>query len=138
MKTKDEEINKILDRAEKYREQYNKKIKKEENVKFEIDTEIGDIFKEFFGTLENHDFDDKNNVFINYKFTQDELKNGCKKKIKFKIKEKNDKVITKSLELKIPENIKEGQKIIIYECGNYIKETNKYSNLVINIIRKKK
>ena len=38
--------------------------------------------------------------------------------------------------MKIPKDIKEEQKIIIHESGNYIKEKNKYSDLVINILVK--
>lgn len=134
--TKDEEINKILDRAEKYREQYNEKLTNEKNVKFKIDNDIGDIFKEFFGTSEKHNFNDKNNVFIKCKLNLNELKNGCTKNIKYKFRDKNNRNIIKRIEVKIPKNIQEGQKIIIHGCGNYIKERNQYSNLVINIVMK--
>lgn len=134
--TKDEEINKILDRAEKYREQYNEKLTNKKNVKFEIDNDIGDIFKKFFGTSEKHNFNDKNNVFIKCKLNPNELKNGCTKNIKYKFRDKNNRNIIKRIEVKIPKNIQEGQKIIIYGCGNYIKERNQYSNLVINIVMK--
>ena len=48
----------------------------------------------------------------------------------------NNKQNFKKLEVKIPSDIKEEQKIIIHESGNYIKEKNKYSNLVINILVK--
>ena len=67
---------------------------------------------------------------------QYELKNGCKKIIKYKFRNKANKKITKKLEVKIPKDIKEEQKIIIHESGNYIKEKNKYSDLVINILMK--
>lgn len=134
--TKDEEINKILARAEKYREKYNEKSSTEKNVKFEIDTDISNIFKAFFKTQLGHNYNDKNNIFINCKLNQYELKNGCKKTIKYKFKNKANKKITKKLEVKIPKDIKEEQKIIIHESGNYIKEKNKYSDLVINILVK--
>ena len=65
-----------------------------------------------------------------------ELKNGCTKNIKYKFRDKNNRNIIKRIEVKIPKNIQEGQKIIIYGCGNYIKERNQYSNLVINIVMK--
>lgn len=48
----------------------------------------------------------------------------------------NNKQNFKKIEVKIPSDIKEEQKIIIHESGNYIKEKNKYSNLVINILVK--
>ena len=83
-----------------------------------------------------HNYNDKNNVFINCKLNQYELKNGCKKIIKYKFRNKANKKITKKLEVKIPKDIKEEQKIIIHESGNYIKEKNKYSDLVINILVK--
>lgn len=137
-KTKDEEINKILARAEEYREKYNKKLEMENNVKFDIDANIGDIFREFFGNFNELDYENENNVFVNYKLTKDELVNGCEKTIKFRVKEKDNKNIVKKMKIKIPENVSEGQKIIVHGCGNYINETNQYSNLVINILKKGK
>ena len=133
---KDEEINKILARAEKYREKYNERSSTEKNVKFEINTDIGDIFKAFFETQPCNNYSNENNIFINCKLNQYEIKNGCKKIIKYKFRDKANKKITKKLEVKIPKDIKEEQKIIIHESGNYIKEKNKYSDLVINILVK--
>ena len=72
--TKDEEINKILARAEKYREKYNEKSSTEKNVKFEIDTDISNIFKAFFKTQLGHNYNDKNNIFINCKLNQNEIR----------------------------------------------------------------
>ena len=46
--TKDDEINRILARAEKYRSQYNENINIEKNVKFELGNDIVDIFETFF------------------------------------------------------------------------------------------
>ena len=134
--TKDEEINKILARAEEYRKQYDKKFNKEENVDFDINTDIGDIFKAFFETQPCNNYSNENNIFINYKLNKNEAKNGCKRIIKYKSREKNNKQTFKKIEVKIPSDIKEEQKIIIHECGNYIKEKNKYSDLVINILVK--
>ena len=135
-KTKDEEINKILARAEEYREKYNKKLEMENNVKFDIDANIGDIFREFFGNFKELDYDDENNVFVNYKLTKDELVNGCEKTIKFKVKEKDNKNIVKKMKIKIPQNVSDGQKIIVRGCGNFINEKKQYSDLVINIFKK--
>lgn len=137
LKSKDEEINKILSRAEKYREQYNEKITNKNNYNFnlEMDSNFGAVFKEFFDKFKNYDYNDKNNVFINCKLKQEELKNGCTKIIKYKYMDKNNKKILQKLEVKIPKNIKERQKIVIHNCGNYIKEQNRYSHLIINIVK---
>lgn len=104
----------------------------EENVDFDIDTDIGDIFKAFFETQPSNNYNDENNIFINCKLN----KNECKKIIKYKRKEKNNKRTFKKIEVKIPSDIKEEQKIIIHGCGNYIKEKDNYSDLVINILVK--
>ena len=135
-RTKDKEINRILARAEEYRKQYNKKFNIEENVNFDIAPDIIDIFKAFFGTQPNNIYNNENNIFINCKLNKTEAKNGCKKIIKYKLKEKNNKQTFKKIEVKIPSDIKEEQKIIIHGCGNYIKEKDKYSDLVINILVK--
>lgn len=134
--TKDAKIYKILARTEKYRRQYNEKFNIEKNVKLEIENDIVDIFMAFFGTKVKTDYNDKSNVFINCKLNKNEIKNGCMKIIKYKARERNNKVIVKKIRIKIPTNIKEVQKIIIHECGNYIKDKNKYSDLVINILVK--
>lgn len=134
--TKDEELNKILARAEKYRSQYNEKFNIEKNAKFNLGNDIADIFEAFFGTKVKTDYNDKSNVFINCKLNKNEIKNGCTKIVKYKAMERNNKVIVKKIEIKISTNIKEGQKIIIRECGNYINEKNKYSDLIINILVK--
>ena len=134
--TKDDEINRILARAEKYRSQYNENINIEKNVKFELGNDIVDIFETFFRTKIETDYSDKSNIFINCKLNKNETQNGCKKIVKYKAKEKNNKMIVKKIEVKIPNNIKEGQKIVVHECGNYINDKNKYSDLIINILVK--
>lgn len=79
LKTKDEEINKILDRAETYRKQFENTNLNKQQIIDNMNTNIENIFNEFFKENKNQNCNDKNNVFINYKLTQDELNNGCKK-----------------------------------------------------------
>ena len=87
-RTKDEEIYRILARAEEYRKQYDKKFNIEENVDFDIDTDIGDIFKAFFETQPSNNYNDENNIFINCKLNKNEAKNGCKKILNINLKKK--------------------------------------------------
>ncbi len=133
MKTKDEEINKILDRAEEYRKQFQKKESHVEAISFNDDLDFGEIFDEFFKLHNKLNYDDKNNVFIKCKLTKENLKNGCTKIIKYKSIDKNNKRISKKIEVKFPKQLSVGQKVIIAGCGNYIKENNAYSNLVITV-----
>lgn len=45
----------------------------------------------------------------------------------------NGEKIKNKIKLKIPNNIQDGQSIIIRNCGNYIKEQDRMSHLVIKI-----
>lgn len=136
IRTKDEEINKILDKAEEYRKQFQENVYHKNPIKFDINTDFGDIFEAFFHEEKKLDYKDKNNVFINYKLNKEDLKNGCTKIIKYKSKDKYNKIIARKIEVKFPPCISEGQKIIISGCGNYKKENNSYSNLIITILGK--
>ena len=138
IKTEDEEINKLLNRAEEYRKKMKENEFQEKSIKLQIDTNLGDIFKCFFQGKKKLDDNSKNNIFINYKLDKNELRNGCLKIVKYKSTEKDNKKLSKKIEVKFPPNTKMGQKIIIYHGGNYIKETNSYSNLIITIMDKKR
>ncbi len=130
---KDEGIDKILNKAEEYRKQYQKKVYHKNTINSDFDKHLGDILKKIFQRENRFNYDDKNNVFINYKLSKEDLKNGCTKVIKYKATEKNDKKNSKKIKIKIPPNMSAGQKIIISNCGNYVKESDSYSNLVITI-----
>ena len=134
IRTNDKEINRILDKAEEYRKQFQENIYSKNSIDFETNIDWGDIFETFFDKNNRLDFEDKNNVFINYKLNKKELEEGCIKKIKYKIKDKNNKIITRKVEVKFPSGISEKQKIVISGCGNYKKENNSYSNLIITVL----
>lgn len=133
IRTRDEEINEILDKAEKYRKQFQKDVCHKKTINFDGSKELEKIFKAIFNKEECTEYKDKNNVFINCKLNKNNLKNGCTKVIKYKSKNKYNKIITRKIKVKFPPGISKGQKVIIKGCGNYKKESNSYSNLVINV-----
>ena len=76
---------------------------------------------------------DKNNIYLKCKISKDEALVFCMKKIKYKqINQKGIKEI-KKFDLKIPSNIKDGQSILLHNEGNYIKEKNVISDVVVEI-----
>ena len=131
MQTRDKEINKILNRAEEYRKQFQKSETKVIKPRFDIDFE--EIFKVFFSKV---DSTNENNVFIKYKISKKDIKNGIIKNLKYKVMDKENKKITKTIDVKLPQKLPKKQKIVIAECGNYISKKNRYSNLVITLINK--
>lgn len=134
METKDQEINKILEKAENYRKELNKsKFETFKANDLNDDMSLSEIFEEFFEKSNKANLDDKNNVFLTYKLSKEEALNGCEKEIKYKYINEEDKKITRKQKIKFPKNIKDGQNIAIIQNGNYIKELNKYSDLIITV-----
>lgn len=136
IRTRDKEINEILDRAEEYRKQFQENECHEKTINSDVSKKLEKIFKIAFNKEECKEYKDKNNVFINCKLNKNNLKNGCTKVIKYKSKNKYNKIITRKIKVKFPPCISEGQKFIISGCGNYKKESNSYSDLVITILGK--
>lgn len=130
--TRDEEINNILNRAEKYREQFHKKEEPKNTTPFDTDIDLGEIFIDFF---ENYkpDSENENNVYVKCKLTKEEIKNGCTKNIRYKFLDEKGNKKSKSISIKIPKQIPTKQKIVITECGNYVPKDRKFSNLVITV-----
>ena len=132
---KDDKINEILKRAENYRKASSNTYSSVNSNNFD---DLGEIFSDFFteNNLSTKEINDKNNIFLKCKISKEDALNGTIKNIEYKsINQKGEK-ITNKINLKIPSNIKNGQSIILRDCGNYIKEQDERSNLVINIIIK--
>lgn len=130
--TRDKEINNILNRAEKYREQFHKEDEPKNTSPVDMDIDLGKLFNDFF---ENHklDAESENNVYVKCKLTKEEIKNGCTKNIKYKfLDEKGNKKST-SISVNIPKQISSGQKIVISASGNYVPKDRIFSNLVITV-----
>ena len=79
------------------------------------------------------DLNDKNNIFLKCQISEQEALNGCIKKIKFMQICENGKAEPNEMNVKIPKGIKKDSSIIFYDQGNYIKELNKRSNIIIGI-----
>ena len=96
-------------------------------IKNEIE-ELKNIFDK--GKVE---INDKNNIFLKCQISEQEALNGCTKKIQFMQICENGKTESNELDVKIPKGIKKDSSIILYNQGNYIKELNKRSNIIIKI-----
>ena len=79
------------------------------------------------------DLHDKNNIFLKCQISEQEALNGCTKKINFMQICENGKAEQTELDVKIPKGIKKDSSIIFNNQGNYIKELEKRSNLIIKI-----
>ena len=79
------------------------------------------------------DLNDKNNIFLKCQISKQEALNGCTKKIKFMQICENGKAKQSEMDVKIPKGIQKGQSIVYYNQGNYIKELEKRSNIIIRI-----
>ena len=58
---------------------------------------------------------------------------GCTKKIKYNYIREDGKKENNIINVKIPKGIQKGQSIIFYGDGNYIKELDKRSNIIIKV-----
>ena len=125
MYMQDEKINQLLQRSKNYRNNLLKTFQPFED--FSLDENLPKLLRK-----DNFNVEDKKNIFLQCKITKEEANKGCKKKLKYIRKNELNKKEKNVISLKIPSNINETQKIIIYNEGNYI-EKNTRGNLVINI-----
>lgn len=133
LKTEDKEINKILKKAEVYRNNLKENQFEIFTVNFQGDSSLGEIFEDFFKNRNKVDLEDKNNIFLKYKISKNEALNGCEKEIKYKYLNEENKKINKKIKIKFPKDIKDGQNMAICQSGNYIKDLNKYSDVIITL-----
>lgn len=130
MKVNDNKINELLSREEKYRDSLSKSMNNFgnfENLKLE---ELQKIFQE---ESSQFNIDDKRNIFVQCKIKENSINKEYIKKIKYNRVNKNGKKEVNEILVKIPIGIEAGQSIILYGKGNYIKELNKNSNLIVQI-----
>ena len=125
MYMQDEKINQLLQRSKNYKNNLLKTFQPFED--FSLDEKLPILFKKDIFNVE-----DKKNIFLQCKITKEEANKGCIKKLKYTRKNELNKKERNVISLKIPSNIKETHKIIIYNEGNYIGK-NTRSNLVIDI-----
>jgi hypothetical protein len=127
MEIKDKKINEILKKAEDYRKDLHQ----------EMNTDFGDIEEIFkaFGKkdLTEADINDKNNIFLECKISKEEAVNGCNKDVEYKTIEQNGEKRKNKIKVNIPKNIQDESNIILRGEGNYIREQDKRSNLVIKV-----
>lgn len=131
MKTKDNEINKILDRAKNYRKDLSKSMNEFGNFK---NLKVEELQKEFQEERNEFKIEDKRNIFVQCKITKDEANKGCIRKIRYNRITTKETTESNEIFTKIPKGTKVGQNIVIYGEGNYVKELNKNSDLIIEII----
>lgn len=123
-----EDIQDLLNRAEKYRTEVSKSGL---DNSFIQNLDLTDIMKQHQTETDIHS---KDNIYVECSVKKEEVTRGCSKPIK--ISRINDKGNRENniIQLKIPTNIENGQHIVIRENGNYI--NNRYSDLIIKVILK--
>lgn len=82
---------------------------------------------------DNIDLNNKNNIFLKFQISEQEARDGCTKKIKFMQICENGKKEPNEIDVEIPKGIKNASSIVCYGQGNYIKEQNKRSNVIIKV-----
>ena len=133
MEIKDNEIKKILKKSEDYRKSLNSNIDNFNIHRNEFDC-VNELFQTIFDKNEQEScLEDENNIFLECKISKNEAINGCTKKIKYNQISENGKKQKNIINVKIPKEIKNNQKIIIYNKGNYMEQKNKWSSVVITI-----
>ena len=133
MEINDEKINKILEKSKKYREQLASNMNSFINTEKEL-ADFEEVFEENFKKdIKNIDLNDKNNVFLKCKISEQEALDGCTKKIKYNCIREDGKKENNIINVKIPKGIQKDQSIVIYGDGNYIKELDKRSNIIIKV-----
>lgn len=123
-----EDIQDLLDRADKFRANLcppKKEINKEE---YFIDNEIK------FNYINDYEVEIITTGNIQEKFfiTKNEATNGCTKTLTYTKLNKFHKEIETSIQFDVPAGVKNGQDIILKGKGNYLKEN--FSDLIIKII----
>lgn len=133
MEIKNEEINQILEKSKEYRKQLASNMNSFMNTGKEF-ADFEKVFEKSFNKdIKNIDLNNKNNIFLKCKISEQEALNGCTKKIKYNYLREDGKKENNIINVKIPKGIQKGQSIIYYDQGNYIKEINKRSNIIIEI-----
>lgn len=126
MKINDSEITNLINRAKNYRNGLSSSLEDFRNI-IDLEELQSDFQKGEFN------IEDERNVFVECKITEEELTKGSTKIIKYNQINEVGKKKENEILLKIPQNIKEGQKIILHNQGNYIKEENKWSHLIVEM-----
>ena len=133
MEINDEKINQILEKSKKYREQLALDMDSFKNTEKEF-ADFEKVFEENFNMdVKNVDLNDKNNVFLKCKISEQEALDGCTKKIKYNYIREDGEKENNIINVKIPKGIQKNQSIILYGDGNYIKELDKRSNIIVKV-----
>ena len=133
MEIKDEKTNEILENSKKYRKQLVSNMNNFINLEKEF-ADFEKVFEENFNIDKKDAYlNEKNNIFLKCKISKQEALNGCIKKIKYKQICEDGKKRLNIINLKIPNIIQNNQSIILYNNGNYVKEKNQMSNVIIKI-----
>lgn len=120
-------------KQQKFKEKYGENI-----------DEFSDLENIFYNSfkntiMNNHEDNNKNNIYIACKISKTEAKQGCNKQISFKqinfLKESNNlKTEFKKIQVKIPSGIQRNQSLLIRGEGNYNPKIDKErGNLYIKI-----
>ena len=95
--------------------------------------DLGEIFQEFFKDSKTENvMDNPNNIYVTCKIKKEDAIKGCKKYIKIKRKLEDETIKKENIHLKIPNNIKSKQQIILKGEGN--RNNGVIGNLVVKII----
>lgn len=126
--SKREDIQDLIDRAEKYRTEVTKSKLDNSFIK---DLDFTDIMKQH---QTETDINDRDNIYVKCKISRKEARTGCTKSIKISRINTNGNKEKNIIQVKIPSQIENEQHIVIRGEGNYI--NNRYSNLIIKVILK--
>lgn len=131
MEIKDKEIREILNKSQISRKELHK-LQFNYNLNNWNDTEgLENIFLE--NKYYKNNVNDKNNIIKQCEISKEEALFGCSKNIKYtSINSKGEREVNQ-INIEIPKDIEDEQSIILYNCGNYIKEENRRSDLVVKI-----
>lgn len=126
-----EDIQDLLDRAERYRTKNYEMLKPQEPINkeeyFESDYELN--FKDDGRVIEIITSGD---IREKYVITKEEAQNGCIKNLEYTKLNRFHKEIKTNIKFEVPKDTRNGQNIILEGEGNYMKD--RYSDLIIKII----
>lgn len=126
-----EDIQDLLDRAERYRTKNYEMLKPQEPINkeeyFEPDYELN--FKDDGRVIEIITSGD---IREKYVITKEEAQNGCIKNLEYTKLNRFHKEIKTNIKFEVPKDTRNGQNIILEGEGNYMKD--RYSDLIIKII----
>lgn len=131
------DIKKDLGYDKKYytEDKSNSSCEKKDFKDFE---DFGELFSEFFKASDEErraSLSNPNNIYVNCKLNKLEAQKGCYKTVKFKRNSESGKKENIKYDVKIPADIKDGQKILIHNEGNHNEKD--IGNLVVEIKVKK-